>query len=198
MEAARNMIKQSSTPKFLVISILVAGWLGSVSFASAEIKIGLVNIQRVMQESKEGKRALSKLEESAKRLQGELSSKGQALQRSEQTLRKMQAELHQKGLLFSEDVRRKKENDLLQKQRDFARGRDNLVRFRREAEDDFNRSRLRITQKIRREIRDVVRRIGKSENLTLVLEQNNFLLYFDSQKIDLTDRIIKAYDQAKR
>ena len=190
----------ASPLKCLAVFVLMTGWLSLtlVGFASAQDKIGLVDIQRVMQESKEGKKALAKLQESAKRLQNELNSRAQALQRSEQNLRKMQAELRQKSLLFSEDVRRQKEDELLQKQREFARGREGLVRFRREAEDDFNRERVRSTQKIRREIRDVVVRIGKSDKFTLVLERNNFLLYFDSQRIDLTDRIIKAYDQAKQ
>ncbi len=194
------MSGRASPLRCLAVFVLMTGWLGLTltGFASAQNKIGLVDIQRVMQESKEGKKTLAKLQESTKRLQDELNSRAQALQRSEQNLRKMQAELRQKSLLFSEDVRRQKEDELLQKQRKFTRGREGLVRFRREAEDDFNRERARSTQKIRREIRDVVVRIGKSDKFTLVIERNNLLLYFDSQRIDLTDRIIKAYDQAKQ
>ena len=109
----------------------------------------------------------------------------------------MQLDLRQKSLLFSEEVRRQKEEEFLQKQREFTRTRDTLARFRREAESDFNRQRGRTTSKIQREVRDVINRIGKNEKYTLILDRRR-VLFFDSRRVDLTDKVIQSYNKAKR
>lgn len=174
--------------------VLLWTWAGA---ASAQGKIGVVDMGRVLRESETGKTALVALQGTSKKFQDQMIAKTQALARQEQALRKIQQDIRQKSLLYSEEVRQQKEEEFRQKQREFTRDRDSLVRFRREVEADFTRKKRRATAKIHREIRDVVNRIGKQEKFTIILERTR-ILFFDSRKIDLTDKVIRTYNQAKR
>ena len=198
-KAAQTMNPQASKVRLragllFLAGVLLCTWAGA---ASAQGKIGVVDMGRVLRESEPGKAALIALQGTSKKFQEQMNAKTQGIRRQEQALRKMQQDLRQKSLLFSEEVRQQKEDEFRQKQREFTRTRDSLVRFRREVEADFNRKRRRATAKIQREIRDVVNRIGKKEKFTIILERTR-ILFFDSQQVDLTDKVIRTYNQAKR
>jgi Skp family chaperone for outer membrane proteins len=47
-------------------------------------------------------------------------------------------------------------------------------------------------------IQKVVKKIGEEENYTFVLEKNENIVLFSSKAIDLTDRVIKAFDAQKK
>lgn len=164
--------------------------------AAAQVRIGVVDLNRAMEQSSAGKAALDLLKKVGEDLRQQLGVKGDALRRMEEGLLKTRQDLRQKSLLFSDEVRRQKEDELVRQQREFERSRDELVRLRREAEADFERERARVTAKVRREVADVISRIGKKEKYTLILERA-VVLFFDGERVDLTDNVIKAYNQAK-
>ncbi len=203
-EAAQTMNHQASKVRpravrlwaglLFLAGVLLWTWAGA---ASAQGKFGVVDMGRVLRESEPGKTALVALQGTSKQFQDQMIVKTQSLARQEQALRELQQDIRQKSLLYSEEVRQQKEEEFRQKQREFTRDRDSLVRFRREVEADFNRKRRRATSKVQREIRDVVNRIGKKEKFTIILERSR-ILFFDSRKIDLTDKVIRTYNQAKR
>ncbi|MFQ5914335.1 MAG: OmpH family outer membrane protein [Nitrospinota bacterium] len=177
-----------------IAGALLFTWAGT---ASAQLKVGIVDLGRAMEQSKGGKEALSSLKKIGDNFRQQLLAKTETLRRMEQELLKQQQDLRQKSLLFSEEVRRQKEDDLLRRQREFERSRDELVRLRREAEADFERERRRVNRKIRRELRDVIVRIGKEDKFTLILERS-VVLFFDGERVDLTDEVVKAYDKVRR
>ena len=178
----------------LMVGALLFTWAG---VASAQVKIGIVDLNRAMRQSTAGKAALASLKKTGEGLRIQLTAKSGSLRRMEQNLLKMRQDLQQKGLLFSEDVRRQKEDELVRKERGFVRSRDDLVRLRREAEADFERERRRVIRKVRTELRDVVLQMAKKQKITLIL-QRSVVLFYDSEQVDLTDKVIEAYDKAKR
>ncbi len=178
----------------LMVGALLFTWAGA---ASAQIKIGIVDLNRAMRQSTAGKAALASLKKIGESLRTQLTAKSESLRRMEQNLLKTRQDLQQKGLLFSEDVRRQKEDELVRKEREFVRSRDELVRLRREAETDFERERRRVIRKVRTELRDVVLQMAKRQKITLIL-QRSVVLFYDSEQVDLTDKVIEDYDKAKR
>lgn len=164
--------------------------------AAAQVRVGVVDLNRAMEQSSAGKEALERLKKMGEDLRQQLGVKGDTLRRMEEELLKTRQDLQQKSLLFSDEVRRQKEDELVRHQREFERSRDELVRLRREAEADFGRERARVTAKVRQEIADVINRIGKKEKFTLILERA-VVLFFDGERVDLTDNVIKAYNQAR-
>jgi Skp family chaperone for outer membrane proteins len=44
----------------------------------------------------------------------------------------------------------------------------------------------------------VIQKVGADDSYTLILEKNENLVLFVSKTIDITDRVIKAYDAQKK
>ncbi|MFQ5691730.1 MAG: OmpH family outer membrane protein [Nitrospinota bacterium] len=187
----------SSWRSAAVLAFAAALLFAGTGTASAQVKVGIVDLNRAMEQSIGGKAALASLKKMGEQFRQQMIAKTESLRKMEDSLLKMRQDLRQKGLLFSEDVRREKEEELLRKQRAFQRARDDLVRFRQEAESDFGRERRRVTRKVQLELRDVINRIAKKEKYTIILERS-VVLFFDGERIDLTDQVIRAYDKAKR
>ncbi len=179
--------------------LAVVGWviLAWSSQVAAQPKIGIVDLARAMQQSNPGKAALASLKKTFDDLRALLAQKAEALRTLERKILEMRQELQQKSLLFSEEIRLQKENELIKRQREFERSRDDLVRRRRESEADFDRERSLVTQKVQSEIRDVIVQIAKKEKYTLILERS-VVLFFDSERTDLTDQVIQGYNRAKQ
>jgi Skp family chaperone for outer membrane proteins len=179
--------------------LAVAGFIivSSAWETSAQPKIGIVDLARAMQQSIPGKAALASLKKTFDDLRGQLTRKAESIRTMERQIITGRQEIQQKSLLFSEAVRRQKEDELIKRQREFERSRDDLVRRRREAEADFDRERARVTRQVQGEIRDVITQIAKREKYTLILERS-VVLFFDSEKTDLTDNVIDGYNKAKK
>lgn len=179
--------------------LAVAGFIivSSAWETSAQPKIGIVDLARAMQQSTPGKAALASLKKTFDDLRGQLTRKAESIRTMERQIITGRQEIQQKSLLFSEAVRRQKEDELIKRQREFERSRDDLVRRRREAEADFDRERARVTRRVQGEIRDVITQIAKKEKYTLILERS-VVLFFDSERTDLTDNVIDGYNKAKK
>jgi len=44
----------------------------------------------------------------------------------------------------------------------------------------------------------VIKKIGEDEGFSLVLERNETIVLFSSKTLDITDRVIKAFDAQKK
>jgi Skp family chaperone for outer membrane proteins len=47
-------------------------------------------------------------------------------------------------------------------------------------------------------LQKVIQKVGADEGYTLILEKNENIVLFVSKTIDITDRVIKAYDAQKK
>ena len=101
---------------------------------------------------------------------------------------KMREDLEKKGALMTADARRDKEDQLERKRRDATR-----------LADDYQRELMRkeqaLAQKVLQELSGVVERIGKQRGYYLILERRGAGILYSASDADLTDEIIRAYDQ---
>jgi Skp family chaperone for outer membrane proteins len=177
----------------VLTSLLVA----PVQVSSQEMKVGIVDLLRALRESEAGKVASDSLEESGRDFQTELQSQGLSVAEQEEALRQQAAEFQQKRLLFSEDVQREREEELLRQQREVQRLKEDTVRLQRDAEADFRLQENRLRDQILQEIMDVILAIGEQEKFTVIIERSQ-VLFFDGEQLDLTDQVIQEYDKTKR
>ncbi|MHB9117057.1 MAG: OmpH/Skp family outer membrane protein, partial [Burkholderiales bacterium] len=110
--------------KTLILTSLLASMLFVSGFASAEIKIGFVNTDRVFREAVPAVRAQKKLEK-------EFSARDQELQKMSKQARDLQAHLEKDGVTMSDNDRRNKERELANLNREFQRA-------QREFREDLN------------------------------------------------------------
>lgn len=166
--------------------------------AQQALKIGVVDLQAVLDNSVRGKAAKDRLKEMSVKLQEEIKTKREFKDKREEELQKLRSEIRSQGLVLSEQARIAKEEDFRNKIRELKRFIDDTNRFIEDATQEFREREARETQLLLIEIRKIVAEVGKQENYSLILEGNEnaaVVLYF-AKTIELTPKVIQRYDQA--
>jgi outer membrane protein len=162
------------------IAPLLASILAMSAFAAeAEIKIGFVNGQRVINESPQAAKAKKKLEK-------EFEKRDQELQKTAKQLQTLQESLEKNGITLSETERRNKEREFNDLNRDFQRR-------QREFREDLNLRQNEEMAGIYERVNRVIKQIAESDKFDLILQEAVFV----GPRIDLTERVIKALAESK-
>ena len=154
--------------------LLAALLLGCAMAASAQMKIGFVNTERVFREAAPAKRAQQVLER-------EFSARNAELGRIEKQGRDLQTELEKENVTMPEAARREKERQLA----DISR---NFQRLQREIREDLNLRRNEELAKVQERATRVINQIAEQEKFDLIVQE----AVFASSRIDITEKVIKA------
>jgi len=155
--------------------VAVVAMLAAAGALAAEYKIGFVNTERLFREAAPAKRAQQKLER-------EFATRDGEIQRLSRQLRDLQATLDKDGPTMAEADRRNRERDLANQTRD-------LQRMQREFREDVNLRRNEELAGIQERANKVIQQIAETEKFDLILQDP---VVFASQRIDITDKVIKA------
>ena len=138
-----------------------------------------VDLQRALKDSKKGRQAKSAIEEEVGKAQDKL-------QQMQEDFGKQKAELEKQQPMLEEGALRDRLNELDDLQKSIIRFRDDsLAKLkRREAEE---------TQRLIRELVEIVEKVGAEGGYGMVLERSQGMLYGDPG-LDITDRVIDRYD----
>lgn len=167
---------------FILSSLLFAIFcLPISSIASDQVKIGVIDIQKVLNESGEGKKAKSNLETLIRSKQNVIDEKGK-------TIEKLKSEIEKQSSVLSADARKNKEDELEKLIREYQR----LVQ---DSQAEIKKQESELTDVILREIQEIVSKIGETEVYTLIIEKG--MIVFSSKDIDITDTILKKYNESK-
>lgn len=159
------------------IASLIALALALVATAAhgADYKIGFVNTERLFREAAPAKRAQQKIEK-------EFSARDAERQKLSKQVRDLQTLLDRDGPTMGEAERRNKERDLANQSRD-------LQRMQREAREDLNLRRNEELASLQERANKVIQQIANDEKFDLILQDP---VVFASQRIDITEKVIKA------
>jgi len=169
------------------IGMALAGLVGIVPLfvtetsAQSPVRIGYVDVQRILARSSAGVAAREQIEREKTTMQKEVDSK-----RAE--LEKLREELDKKGMLLSTEVREEKRETLERKVRDLRRLVDDYQKELEKKEQGF-------LQKVLQELSGVIERYGKQRGFLIIVERRGAGVLYGSPQADITDEIIKAYDQ---
>jgi outer membrane protein len=161
---------------WLVIATLAL----SVSFASAQerMKIGYIDVQRVIAESQSGKRAKERFQVQVKKAEADV-------QKERQDLERLKSDLDKKGPLLKEEERRSMEADL--QKRSVI-----LQRTMNDYQQDLRHKESEIMSDILKEVEQIVNEVGKAEKFTLIFERSQII--YSDQGIDITSKVIETYN----
>lgn len=180
---------------------LVLGGALSVGLAASaqaqQLKVGVVDLQTVLDTSGRGKAAKDQLKDLSVKLQEDIKQKREFKEKREDELQKLRTEIRSQGLVLSEQARTAKEEAFRNKARELKRFIDDTNRFIEDATQEFREKEIRETQRLLMEVRKVVQDVGNQDGYTLILEGNEnaaVVLYF-SKAVDLTEKIIQRFDQ---
>lgn len=168
--------------RFMMMSIaIVVGFLlalPAMAAKEAPVKIGIVDIQKIMRESKAAKNARTAF-------QKEVEAKRDTLKAKEKEVQLLEEELKTKGATMSADARREKEYKLSREMKE-------LRRLGSDMEEDLKKKEAELTQKLIGEIMEIVRSFAQKERYTVIIERTHILTA--DKSTDITDKIIKLYD----
>jgi outer membrane protein len=166
----------------VVIGIALFGFLGSA--LAADLKIAYVDIQKAVNESNAGKDAKKVITKEVEKFQRQITDKQKELQTMKESLEKQAA-------MLTPDARATREKEYQNKLREFQR-------WGEDTQNEINQKRMEMERNISLALFKVIQKVGADEGYTLILEKNESIVLFVSKTIDLTDRIIKAYDAQKK
>lgn len=182
--------------KLLALAVVVS--LGLVGTAQAQgAKVGVVDLQAVLDGSVRGQAAKERLKELGDQLQREIQSKREFKERKEEELQNLRGEIQRQGLVLSEQARMAKEEEFRKSIRELKRFIDDTNNFIDDATQEFREKEVRETQLLLVAIRDVVREVGERGQYTVVLEGNDSaaLVLYINPADDLTEEVIRLFDQ---
>lgn len=166
----------------VIISVGFIFFIVSNSFAES-LKVGYVDIQKALNQSTAGKSAMEKLKK-------DIEKETTILKEKEEDIKRIEDELNKQGLMMKDTERDRKSEEYRRKGRD-------LERYREDVKRDIMIKEREMTDKIVSEMVKVVQKIGQEEGFTIILERGNTVL-FATDSIDITEKLIKRYDEQKR
>lgn len=161
------------------------------------VKVGVVDLQAVLDGSLRGKAAKERLKELGDQLQREIQAKREFKERKEEELQNLRSEIQRQGLVLSEQARMAKEEEFRKSIRELKRFIDDTNNFIDDATQEFREKEVRETQLLLVAIRDIVREVGARDQYTVILEGNDsaaLVLHIDAT-VDLTEEVIRLFDQ---
>ena len=167
-------------------SLALAGWAWAQANPApsppAAVKVGIINIQRAIVESTEGKKA-------AEDLTKRFTPKRNDLQKKQEEVTRLQKQLEDGKNTLSDEVRANLIREIERKTKDFNRDNE-------DANSDFQQAEAQLINTIGQKVMKVIDEYARKHTYDVILDvsspQSNVL--WATNKIDITDDIIAAYN----
>jgi outer membrane protein len=147
---------------------------------AADIKIGVVDIAEFQDKSVSFQQIRTKLKTKFEALQKKLEDEKNALLKLEEDFRKQ-------NMMLSLDAKDDKKRELDKKRRYYKYLYEDLSEQMKDSERDA-------TRRVLKELEGVVQEIAKKDGYTLILERSTPGMIHVDNSINITDQVIKAYD----
>ncbi len=148
------------------------------SFAR-DLRVGVIDIQKAVSGTKEWKREFLSFKTN-------FNKEKKLISKKEEQLKKMIDNINKQGMVLNPELKKKKEGEVLKKKREFER-------YVQDKNEDLAKKEKEITGRILKKMADVIKKIGKQKNFTMILERK-VGLYFDNS-VDLTALAIQTYNK---
>ncbi|MDI6687240.1 MAG: OmpH family outer membrane protein [Desulfobacterales bacterium] len=162
---------------FMAISFIF--FSAGYSYSADIAKIGIIDFQRILETSSAGKLSQSEIDKKVKKMEAELKEKGAAIQ-------ELQKKLERDALVMSKEMREEKGREVRIKINDFKA-------LNKTYSDELRELESRLVMRIKNDVLDIIKNIGKKEGYLLIIEKSSVLYYPNA--IDLTDKLIQTYNK---
>jgi outer membrane protein len=154
----------------------------NASAQSAEMKIGFVDLQRVIDSSEEGIQAQEEIKKRADEL-------GEQAKKMQEEMQATQADYEKQADLLTPEARNQKRDEMARMERDYSR-------FVNDSQTELRQIEQRALKQLLANVGKLVMEYGKQENFTLILEAGNIL--YGADQIEVTEEVIELYNSKKQ
>ncbi|MGD9823912.1 OmpH family outer membrane protein [Desulfobacter sp.] len=170
------MKKSIMVPAVLIIAAMFA----SIAFAADATKIGVINFEKILQESSPGKVMQKELKAKRDQLQGKFQAEGKKFE-------DMNAALEREALVLSAEKK-------LERQRELRDKADDLKKMNADYTQEMQILQNKRINQIQKDIFDITNKIGTAKGYILIIEKNRAGVIYAADKVDITDEVIKEYN----
>jgi outer membrane protein len=182
-------IMRSAVRSLLVSAIFAAPVLVGVGLTPAEAaaavpetkRLALVDLQRVLLETSQGKAAKKDLEQAVAKSTAKLERKAADLQ-------KQYEDLQAKAAMLSEA-------ELMRRQQDLMIAEQELQELYAEAQEDLAKKEGLLMEKIYKNASAIVKTMAAEESIEIVLVRSELTVLYANPQLDITNKVIVAYDK---
>ncbi|MGC2660205.1 MAG: OmpH family outer membrane protein [Bryobacteraceae bacterium] len=174
---------QKTTLSVLLLGGVLASLLCAQTHSSPPTKIGVVNLQAVIANTKEGQK-------SSQQLQQTFAARQKDFQQRSDELVKLNEQLKTGGALLSDERRNQLTAEIADKKR-------RLDRDIQDAQTDLNQQQQQILGGMEQKLRPLIDKYAKDNNYAVVMDVgSSSAVVFASSATDITRDIIDLYDRA--
>ncbi len=161
---------------------LVAGFFSVAAQAQAPSKVGVIDVRRLVTDSREGKEVLTMLQQVSDDRASELRGMADELE-------ELQARITEGRLSLSEQR-------LSELQKEFEDKRINLGRARDDAERELQKLQTDRFGEIERKVMPIINQVGVEIGYTVIFNKFESGLVFAQENVDITDLILQRFDSS--
>ncbi len=164
--------------------LLFAGVFLLFTFSAyAQQKVGFIDIDVVLRDSKAGKEANDLFQKDAE-------SKQLVLQQKKEAVDSMKKDLLENSSVMSIEKRRSLAERIEKQEKDLKRTREDFA-------VELKRKELELTQNLLKEVEVVVMKIGKEKGFDIVVEKTTAGVLYGGPGTDITADVVTAYDASR-
>ena len=165
------------------VIVLITLSFATAAFAAGNnpVKIGVIDIQKILQESKATKKAQSIYKK-------DFESKRTLLNSSEKKIQRLEEDLKDNRKTLSVDARKEKEENLAKQVKEYKR-------LAADMDEELKKKDVELTSKLLAEIGEIVQALLKKEQYTVILQRDKVVAF--DEAVDITEKVIKIYDEEK-
>lgn len=173
--------------------VVVAAFLMSETVeGQANLKIGIVDLQRALNSVEEGKGARDNFKKELESTQKQIDSRKVALEKLRKELEDLQTKA-QSGLLKPEAMEQGRK-----KQADFQKQFEEYTQWVEKTQGDLARKEQEATQGILAKLKPVVDDIARKEGFNMIFERNQSGLLYAAAYTDVTEKLIQEYNKTSK
>lgn len=163
------------------LSVIIVSCLGltSTGMAADVAKIGVIDLQRVLETSNPGKSAQAEIKKQKEQMETDLKQKGAEIEQIRQ-------KLERESMVMNKETREEKEREARIKLNDFK----TLQKKYRTELQDLEK---RLVNQLQNEVFSIVEELGKKEGYLLIVTKIGVL--YSPKTIDITDKLIQMLNQ---
>ncbi|CAL61517.1 Outer membrane protein (OmpH-like) precursor [Herminiimonas arsenicoxydans] len=156
------------------LTLFAAGLFVVSGVQAQDMKVGVVNTERIFREAAPYKAAQTKIEQ-------EFSKRQKELETLANRVKNLADKLDKDAAVLSESDRNKRQRELVEADKDFQR-------TQREFKEDLNQRRNEEMANVIDRTNRVIKQIAETEKYDLVLQEAVYI----SPRVDITDKVLKA------
>jgi len=157
------------------ISLLILFFFTNPLLAADVAKIGVIDLQKVLETSAAGKSIQAQLKTQKDKMESDLKQKGTEIEN-------LSKRLERESMVMGKEMREEKEREQRIKINDFKA-------IQKRYRSDLQKLEVELMNQLQKDIKEIVDEVGKKEGYLLII--NKYTVLYSPGPIDITDDLIK-------